>query len=220
MIWKFQGRWNAAAFPNYFSYTKSGFEWDNFLPGIWQSAVFLSFVMRIMLTTLIFWLLLALSQGPFSFPCPVGEEMHKEPGGTTAETAQPKRPKGYSTPKNVMPSIWTICVCVGWEEMTADRLGVLQQVLSITCLSGVLILSLSPPLPPSLSPLKWLLVVLVVLRIYFILSQLLNCPYFNPRLTHFPILLSTPQGEPGGGSKSGCMALGRWLGQLWLSESL
>lgn len=59
MILTFRGRWNAAAFPNYFSYTKSGFEWDNFLPRSWQSAVFLSFVMRIMLTTLIFWLLLS-----------------------------------------------------------------------------------------------------------------------------------------------------------------
>lgn len=44
--------------------------------------------------------------------------------------------------------------------------------------------------------------------IFYFVSIIKLFLFQHTSLTHFLILLSTPQAEPGGGSESGCMTLG------------
>jgi len=47
---------------------------------------------------------LILSQGLFSFLCSASKEVHKKLGGSTARTAGPNWPKGYSMTYDIMLS--------------------------------------------------------------------------------------------------------------------
>jgi len=114
---------------------------------------------------------LILSQGLFSLPHSASEEKHKKMGGSTARTADPSWPKGYSIPYDVMLSTQTgdsrlggcnRCSRMGWVWVSgwwAIALCITRFVYSIIIVVTIIIIS---PF-----------------------AVLLNCLYLNPRVLLF-----------------------------------
>lgn len=80
---------------------------SSFLLSSWYRVVFWIWYETDTENTLCCWAMLSLSQGLSSFPCSASKQVHKRLGGSTATTADPKWPKGYSIPQKVTPSIET-----------------------------------------------------------------------------------------------------------------
>lgn len=118
------------------------------------------------------WAALTWSQGRVGSSCSGSGQVHKELRGSTARTADPTWPRGFSTPRNVMPSTetggswpWGADGCLGTGRASVS--GWWATLLCITSFSWVLLLFLS-----------FLFTVITVVVI--ILFQLLTCSYLSP----------------------------------------
>lgn len=147
------------------------------------------------------WAVLILSQGLFSVSCSASKEGHKELGKSIAGTAEPKWPKGYSIPQNVMPSVktgssWPVGAhhCWGTSRASVSRWWAIA--LCITC--GFWIF---PPL--SFCYLPFIILLLIILILYLHSLLFLSQPM---EFTFFPILFSIPPWWMGEWASS-CMIL-------------